>query len=155
MGRKVLESLGCDNQEMLLAARDRYRDDVDVANRLNRDINEKESEKKMATLFRESVFHNSGQAEDDEFDEEDMYDDLGDACHKDIETELARRVSEAVTNGLSENGENKLKDITENSNSVFKIRLGSGRPANGKSIKMSRIQPKKPVKEKVRKYPQK
>lgn len=57
--RRVLESLGFDNREILLAARDRYRSDRDVKASLMDDSNEKESSSKIAALFSELVFHNS------------------------------------------------------------------------------------------------
>lgn len=58
IGRSVLESLQCDNHERLLAARDRYGDDIDVVNRLKQDVNKEECKEKIAALVGESVFHN-------------------------------------------------------------------------------------------------
>lgn len=37
MGRRVLESRVCDNRDMLMAARDRYGEDIDMAERLKQD----------------------------------------------------------------------------------------------------------------------
>lgn len=153
IGRRVLESLGCDNREMLLAARERYGDNIDVANRLQQDGNEEESEGKMAALFVDSVFHNGGQIEDDGLDDEDMYIDLGDDSIEVIETELENQVAEALGNGLSSEGGRRLKQIIKNNMSVFKIRLGSGGPTKVKPMKIILEPSKKPIKVKVRRYP--
>lgn len=101
MGRKALQSLGCDNREIVMAARGRYGDDIDAENRLKRSCNQEESEGEIDVLFGEYVFHNGGPREDDGFDEEDMYIDLGDVCNNYIESKLEKHVSEAVRKGLS------------------------------------------------------
>lgn len=95
---------------MLMAARDRYEDDTDVANRLNQEGKE-EVQRKIDALFGELVFQNGGRIEDEGLDDEDIYVDLGDDSIKDIETELEDHVSEAVKNGLSNKKENKLNEI--------------------------------------------
>lgn len=137
MGRRVLESPRSDNCEMLLATRDRYGDDIDVADRLAKDGREEESEGRIAAFFGESVFLNDGQIESDGLDEKDIYVALGDDSIKDIETELGNRVSEAVRNGLSKKGESNLKNIIKNNISVFYIRLGCGGPAKANRWKLS------------------
>lgn len=153
IGRRVLESLGCDNREMLMAARDKYGDDIDVADRLATDGNQEENEGTIAALFGESVFHSSGQIEEDGLEDEDVYVDLGDDRIEDIEDELQKRIAEAVSNGLSRKGEKKLEEIIQQNKTVFKIRLGSGGPANVTPMKIVLDETKKPVKVKVRKYP--
>lgn len=39
LSRRVLESLGCENCEMLMGTRDKYGEDVDVTERLTKDVN--------------------------------------------------------------------------------------------------------------------
>lgn len=57
IGRRVLESLGCDSREMLMAARVKDGGDIDVTERLSQDGN-KDMSGKIAALFGELVFHN-------------------------------------------------------------------------------------------------
>lgn len=64
-GRRVLDSLGCDKCEMLLAAGDKLGDDFDVKKRLIEDSNEEENDGTIAALYGESVFHSGGQMEVD------------------------------------------------------------------------------------------
>lgn len=78
IGGRVLESLGCDNKEMLMAARDNYGDNIDVADRLAGVGNEEESEGRIAAFFGKCIFHNGGHAEDDDLEDGDVYVDLGD-----------------------------------------------------------------------------
>lgn len=153
IGRKVLESLGCDNREMLMAARDKYGDEIDVNQRLEDDGNKEETEGKIAALFGESLFHSSGIIEDDGLEKDDMYVDLGDDQLHEVDEELARRVEEATQNGMSQEGAKRLKQILEKHRVIFRIRLGSGGPAKVKPMKIVLDETKKPIKVKVRKYP--
>lgn len=56
LGRRVVESLGCDNREMLIAAQDRNGEDVDVVERRKEDENNEESDGMIAALFGKAVF---------------------------------------------------------------------------------------------------
>lgn len=71
--RCVLKSLGCDNREMLMAARDKYGVVIDVTVRLSQDENEEHRSAKIAALFGESVFRNGGMLEDDRLQYENFY----------------------------------------------------------------------------------
>lgn len=74
----VLESVGCKNSEMLLAAREKLGDEVDDNKTLKEDRNEETSEGTIAALYGKPVLHRGGQIEDDGLHDEDMYVDLGD-----------------------------------------------------------------------------
>lgn len=100
IGRRVLESLGCDNREMLLAARDRFGDEIDVTKRFEEDGNEEEHDSTTAALNGESVFHCGGQFDDDGLNEDDVYVDLGDDSARGVEKELEMKIEEAKSNGL-------------------------------------------------------
>lgn len=154
IGRRVLESIGCDNREMLMAARDKYGEEIDVAQRLDDDGNkEEESERNIAALFGESVFHSGGNVEEDGLVNEEICVDFGDDPPKEVENELKERIKEAVQNGLSKAGEKKLQEIIQRHRSVFRLRLGSGGPARVTAMKIRLEDGKMPVKVKVRKYP--
>lgn len=114
LGRRVLESFGCDNRAMSMAARDRYDDDIDAEDQLKRDGNQEESERTLAALFGKSVFHNHGQVEDDRIGRDDVNVDLVDDRKESIEEELVKRVKETAENGLSRKDENRLEEVTKN-----------------------------------------
>lgn len=63
---------------MVIAARDKYGEDIAVTRGMGEDGNEGETEGKIAALYRESSFHRGGQIEDDSRKKEDTYVDLGD-----------------------------------------------------------------------------
>lgn len=61
LGRTVLKSLGCDNLDMLTAARDRYGGYICMAEHLRKGGNDEESDEMIAILFKEFVIHSDGQ----------------------------------------------------------------------------------------------
>lgn len=101
IGRRELESPGCDNREMLMAARDKYGNEIDVAGPFVKDGNGEESNGRIAGFIGESVFHNDRQIEDDGLEHEDIYVDLGDDRMEEIEDEIKKRIVEEVRIGLS------------------------------------------------------
>lgn len=138
---------------MLIAARDKYGDDIDVRKRLDEDGNEENVSRKIAALFRESIFQSGGMIEDDGLQNEDLYVDFGDDSQHDIDLELEKRVNEATFNGLSKHGVQCLKSAIAQHRSIFKVRLGSGGPAKVTPMKLQIDPSKLPVKVKVGKYP--
>lgn len=95
IGKIVLESLGCDNREMLMAARDKYGSYMNVKERLIEDGNEEEISGKFAALFGGSFLINGGAREDDGLENDDIYVDFGDDAPEEISKELDQRISEA------------------------------------------------------------
>lgn len=122
---------------MLMAARDKCDNDINVADRLATDGNQEENEGTIAALFGESVFNSSGQIEEDEFEDEDVYVDLGDDRTEDIEDELQNLITVAIINGVFRKGKMNLEEIIQHYKTVFKIRLGCGSQANVTPIKNS------------------
>lgn len=84
LGRRLLESLGCDNRVMLMAPRDKYGSDINVKERLIRDGNKGETSGKTAALFGESAFHIRGAIEDDGLELDGIYVDFGDDAPEEI-----------------------------------------------------------------------
>lgn len=74
----VLESICCDNRQMLAAARDRNQDDIDVSKRLVKDGNSEGNDGLVAALFAELIFHNRGQVESDGLEDQEVYVEFGD-----------------------------------------------------------------------------
>lgn len=77
IGRKVPESFGCDNRDMLLNAHNKMGYAIDISEKLNQDENEEEHEGVVASLYGESVIHSGVHAEDNGLRNEDVYVDLG------------------------------------------------------------------------------
>lgn len=92
--------MGFDNTEILIAARDKYGEDVNMASRLKDDENEEESNGKIASLHWKSVFHSGGSMEDDGFSADDIYVDFRDDEPRNIEDEPSKSIDEAKYHGL-------------------------------------------------------
>lgn len=90
IGRRVLESPGCVNLDMLMAARNRFGDEIGVKKRLEKDGNEEEHDSTIVALHSESVFHNGDQLKDDYLARNDVYVDLGDDSERKIEKNFSR-----------------------------------------------------------------
>lgn len=56
IGRRVLESLECNNRDMLMASRDEFGNKIDVKKRLKEYGNEEKQNSTIAALHVESVF---------------------------------------------------------------------------------------------------
>lgn len=54
---EALETLGYDNQEVLITARDKYLDEIDVTRRLEEIVNKEETEGTIVALYGEDIFH--------------------------------------------------------------------------------------------------
>lgn len=92
IGRRLLESIGCNNQSMLAAARDQYGEEINVKKRLCEDGNAKMIDSRNAALFGEFLFHSGGQVENDRLKTEHIYVESGDDSQEKIDAELALRV---------------------------------------------------------------
>lgn len=137
---------------MLLAAREQYGDDVDLANRPKKDGNAKECEGKIAPLFGASIFDNSEQIEDDGLEDKNIYVVLDDDFIKDIGKKDQNRGLEEVKNDLSKNEESEIKEIVNMRKSVFKTPLGSVVLVEVKAMIIMFNSAKKALKMEVRKY---
>lgn len=72
-----------------MAAQDKYREKIDVAQRLADDGNkEEESKQEIVALFGESVFYSGGNVEEDRLITEQMCVDFGDDPPQEVENEL-------------------------------------------------------------------
>lgn len=150
---RVIESLGCENREMLLAAKDKHGGDVGVAKILSEDDKkEEENSRKTAALFSEFVFHSSGCTNDDSLGKEDIYIDFGDDAPNKISYELEKSINEASEAGMTDRSANKLRNLNKKISSVFKLRLGSGGPAKFPPMKIILDKSTRPVKVKVGRY---
>lgn len=84
--------MGYDNREMLLEAKEKHADDIDVANMLTEDGNEGEISGRIAELFGEYVSNSIGIMEDDGLDKKDTYICFGDDVPEDLKAELHKRI---------------------------------------------------------------
>lgn len=126
---QVFEFLGIDKREVLLTARDKYGDDIDVMKGLMHDGNEKEKNGTIAALHTESTLHRDGSIEDDGLNKKDAYVDLGDDEQELVEEEVKNRVDETFPSSMYSEGTNQIKQIIEKQKSIFKMRFGSEGPA--------------------------
>lgn len=153
VGRRALQSLVCDNIEMLISPGDKYGEDIDVTNRLKNDFNEEESNGRITAIYGDSVFHSSGSVEYDGLTTKDIYVDFGDNEPRDIETQVSKRIAEAKCNRLSKERARKLSDMIEKHKSKFRLILESGGPARVTPMRIYLDDTREPVNVKVRKYP--
>lgn len=109
IGRKALESLGCENRDMLIVACDRQGDNIGVAEKLKEDGYEEENEGMIAALYTESLFRRGGHVEDDGLRDEDVSVELGPI--EEVEKKLQERFKEARANGFLERGTTKMEQI--------------------------------------------
>lgn len=140
---------------MLLAARDRYGEEIEVKAKIKADGNEKELSGVIAALFGKSVFHNSGAIENNGLEAEEIFVDFDEDTNEEIQKELDQRLKEAAEQGLTTEKISQLKSTIDEHFELFKIRLGSGEPAKVKPLKITLDLKKKPVKVKTRRYPAK
>lgn len=77
--RRGFESLGCNNREMITAAREKYGENIDFASRHAADGNEevKERYENIGVLFGESVIRSNGEIKNDRLINGDTCIDLG------------------------------------------------------------------------------
>lgn len=152
-GGRVLESLGGDNREMLMVAHDKLGIDIYVEEWLREDGNEKSQKGILASFYEEYVHHKGRKLEDHGLINNHVYVDICDYPIEEIDNELRKRIQEAETHGLSEEGTEKLKQIIQKDTPVFKIQLGTGAPPRVTPMKIAMDESKKPVKVKVHKKP--
>lgn len=138
---------------MLKAARDKYGEEIDGAQRLTDDGNQEEISGNMAALFGESVFHSGGNVGEDGLETEELCVDFGYDLPQEVEKALDEQIKEAGRHGLSKVGEKKLRKIIHRHKSVFRLRLGSAGPAKIKPIEIRLDESRTAVKVKVWKYP--
>lgn len=150
IGRMVLQSLGCNNREVLIAAKDRLGNEIDVAKKLSKDGNYEESSNMTASLFGESVFYNGRHIEEDGLAGDDIHVEFGDDPPDIIKKELQQRIMEVRKAGLPKEGVRDLMDFIATHESIFRIRMGNGEPAKVQPLKIALDPNKTPVKVKVR-----
>ena len=66
-----------------------------------------------------STYHNEDAAEDDHFEEGDVYVALGKDPVQKMQAELSKRVDEARSNGISEDGAESLTELLNDYQEVF------------------------------------
>lgn len=153
ISRGVLKSLGCDNWAMLLTARDRLGDNIDIIERVVEDGNVEEIDSTIAAFYGDAMFYQGGVIDNDGLGKKDVYVDIGYDLPEMVEKKLQNRISEARENGLSNEGAKTLATVTDKNKDVFKTRLRSRGPAKATPMKINLEESIRPVKVKVRRYP--
>lgn len=151
LGRPLLEALGLDTQEILAAAADKYAGTVD-AQQLTKVIAENGPGNVARVL--EGVYH-TDEAEAIAEDDPSTTDwcDLGPETTTEWEKELAARLQDASSAGISAQGRTRLENLLRKHRDVIRVRL-DGRPHAKVSPLKIRVKPDAcPVRAKPRKYP--
>lgn len=119
IGRRGLESPGCDKGTMFLAARDKFGYNIDVIHRLVEDGNEKQTGYTISALYRNARFRQSDLIGKDGLEKEEVHVYLGEDLLKMLQKNLQNRINEARANGLSKEGTNTLNSITDRNKPIF------------------------------------
>ncbi|CDF35330.1 unnamed protein product [Chondrus crispus] len=128
LGRPVLEALGINTKELLVAAIDRMGHSIEIGSLVPDEVYPKGS---VARLMHQGIFHSDGEYVADHGDsEDDTWLDLGEDTASEIDQALERLVQESVDNGISENGKARLRSMLDRYRDVFRLRLGNDPPAD-------------------------
>jgi len=161
LARHVLSALGLNNRVLLAAAADKYKGVVDIPDVLAKDgkgntscatIDENigiHSILSDSSFEHGSTFHSSG---DESFTEDsDIYIDIGEDSEEDLRCAVEKMIEDAVENGLSPEGTNRLREMIKKY-PVFRIRLGKSPPADVEPMKIRLREGAEPIKVRTRRY---
>lgn len=123
-GRPVLHSVRCDNGKMLEACQ-RHDGVKNVEKMHGNDGTDEGDEAVIASMFEESMFHSQTNAEDDGISDVYDYAEFGTDTLKEIHSELAKRIDEAVAEGLPANKKDTMRKILQMHRNVFILCLGN------------------------------
>ena len=118
IGRPLLDSIGCNNEHVLIAISDRNAGVIDTTE-MSQEPETAAPDPKVAALLEEAIFHSAGGCEKDGLESEDIHIDIGDDPDEDLVRELETRVTEAREKGLSENGCKRLRELLFRHKRVF------------------------------------
>lgn len=130
IGRRLLESIGCDNRIMLQAASNNNGGVVDISKTVDHDDDIAKNESRIALLFWELLYHNSIINDEDGIDERFECLEFGDDSQLKIDEKLLKRVHEAEKEVMSKRGCKKFQALLQGHKSVFKLRIGRHGPAH-------------------------
>lgn len=149
LGRPVLEILGLNTRDILAAAAEKHCGIIDIAQILDAKT---EPQGKVARIL-EGVFHADGGADDADLHENDGWIDLGPENEGEKLEVHQKKVSEARTRGMSEDGVKSLDRLLVEFDDVIKLKLDGGKPADIEPLRV-RLKPDAvPVRAKQRRYP--
>jgi len=147
LGRPVLEALGINTKELLIAARSRMGESVDLAG-----IPEY-SEGTISRIMSEGVYHGDRGMNDVLFDSEKQLLELGIDTEDEINDAIEDSVKDAKENGMSTEGAASLKSLLHEFKDVLRVRLGNDPPAKVEPMKIEIKENSKPFRAKSRRYP--
>ena len=120
-GETVLRALGLDSRRLPEAAADRHGSSIDVSELTEKTLEEDKSQNRgagtvqslMETVRAQTgcTYHCDGAAEEDHLERGDMYVDLGEDLAEELQTEISKRVDEAWSKGISEQGATRLSEL--------------------------------------------
>lgn len=150
LGRPIQEALGLNTRELLEAAADRFAGGFD-AERMLASLT-KQGDGRVSRIT-EGVFHSEGgeQVEDDAIMHE--WCDMGQETDEEWETELASRLAQAKSKGLSTNGCRRLEKLLRENRNIVRIRYNGGPAAKVRPLELRTVEGAAPVRAKPRRYP--
>lgn len=119
---------------------------------MKEDDNEKKTEGMIVEFYGESLFHRSGQIENDGLTNSDTYVNLGDVPPYVLNAELNMRIKEGKRDEISEKRIKRLEQLIKMYRSTFRIGLRSKGLSKFKPKKTVPNESKRAVKVKVRRY---
>lgn len=129
LGRPTLEALGLDTKKLLAEAADKYGGEIDLAGLVP---DETHPEGSVARILSSGVYH-SDHAEHGEYEdgaEDDQVADLGVDTEVEVEAALGGLLDKAASEGISDQGKVRLREMLKKYRDVFRVRLGPGPPAD-------------------------
>jgi len=147
LGRPVLEALGINTKELLMAARSRMGESVDLSG-----VSEY-SEGSISRILSEGVYHGDRGLNDALYDTEEQWLELGIDTEAEMTEAILKSVEDAKLNGISAEGAETLHGILNEFRDVLRIRLGNDPPAKVDPMKIEIMENAKPFKAKARRYP--
>ena len=131
LGREVLTALGLDNRKLIAVACDNNDGTVDVAALMAQQRNgnaigeEAAASSTVCSILEDptagsgSMFHSQGADESDGLDDSDVYINLGEDEPGEVDEEMARKVREAVGNGMTESEGEQLHALLTQYSQIF------------------------------------
>ena len=151
LGWQVLESLGLDIKQVLLAACDKFNGEVDISKLLPE---EEDISGSVARICNQGIFHGHAAAEEDAALSEDdsLFVSIGDDKPEEIDTAFRELLKEAQTEGMSDESWEQLRNMLNEYRDIFRIKLGRDPAAKVEPMQLNLKPNSKPIIAKARRY---
>ena len=151
LGRHVLERLGLDIKQVLLAACDKFNGEVDMSKLLPEDEN---MNGYVSRICNQGIFHGQAAAKKDAAlgDDDSLFVSIGEDTLEEIDTAFRELLKKAQDEGMSEDGLEELRNMLNDYRNIFRIKLGRDPAANVEPMQLTLKPNSKPIIAKPRRY---